>query len=147
MPLIPRDGGPRFRIEITEEIDPNSVGDWYEIRTLLGYHARLQVVSASMVMKLPASRLERMEMGDSLDPTEMVNVQVSAADAAHLRLSVWLTAWSHKEDITSLTIRRIPKAHADAILAAIQEFEKVQGGPSKNSPLADDSKVLSESTS
>jgi hypothetical protein len=147
MPLIPRDGGPTHRIEITEAIDPGSVGDWYEIRTMLGYHARMQAESSSMYMKLPASHLERLELGERLPSDDMVEVRLNAADAAHLRLSVWLKAWSHKEDITSLTIRRLPKSHAEAILKAIAAFEKIQGGPRKDGPLAGSSDASSAAPS
>jgi hypothetical protein len=144
MPLIPRDGGPTHRIEITEAIDAGSVGDWYEIRTMLGYHARMQADAISaMKFSLPAGRLER----GQLNPDEMVQVQMNLADAAHLKLSLWLKAWSHKEDISSLTIRRIPKSHADAILNAIAVFEKIQGGPRRDGPLADTSEASSGASS
>lgn len=147
MALIPRDGGPRHRIEITEDIDPNSVGDWYEIRTMLGYHSRMQADTAAMFVKVPASRLDRLETGEQFNPDEMVTIQMNTADVNHLKLSVWLMGWSHADAINSNTIRRMPLSHAQAVLRAIREYEKFQGGPSKNSPLADDLKPLPASTS
>lgn len=142
MPLMPRDGGRRHRIEITGEIDPGSVGDWYEIKTALGYYDRLEANTArGMSMKLPARRLER---GDVLRPDEQVTVQMdNLAAATHIKLMVWLADWSHPEPISSATVRRIPESHAQAILDAIERYEAAQGAPGKDSPLPDGSSDLS----
>lgn len=138
MPLMPRDGGARRRIEITAEIDPSSVGDWYEIKTRLGYYERAQASNARGVsFKVPARKLER---GNVLDPHELVTVSMdNQADAMHYRLAIYLSAWSHAEDISSLTIKRIPEAHVAAILDAIEEVEREQDGPQLGDPLANGS--------
>ena len=118
MPLIPRDGGQRHRIVITEEIDPASAGDWYDIKTALGYYERLQASAARGIsFKMPADRLQRGEVpgGDQLVTVSMDNL----AEATHIKLMVWLAAWSHPEPITSATVRRIPESHARAIQDAI----------------------------
>ncbi|MBC7104563.1 MAG: hypothetical protein H5T97_01340 [Firmicutes bacterium] len=123
------------RIEITAEIDPASVGDWYEIRTQLGYYQRLIASGArAMTFKIPYRRLSR---GEEPDPNEVIPVTMdNLADATHLKLMVWLKAWSHPEPIQSSTVKRIPESHARAILDAIEECEVDQHGPERDGPLA-----------
>lgn len=126
MPLMPRDGGQRHRITITAAIDPASAGDWYEIKTALGYYDRLQANAArGLSFKLPADKLQRGEVpgGNQLVTVSMDNL----ADAAHIKLMVWLSAWSHPEPITSATVRRIPESHVRVIQDAIARFEARQG--------------------
>lgn len=141
MPLIPRDGGKRHRIVITEDVDPSSVGDWYEIKTALGYYDRLQASTArGAAFKLPANKLQRGEVpgGDQLISVTMDNL----AEATHIKLMVWLAAWCHAEPISSATVRRVPESHAKAILDAIARYEADQGAIlSVDSPLAGASSV------
>jgi len=134
MPLTPRDGGTRRRIEITADIDPENAGDWYEVKTELGFHERMNASNTrGFSFKIPAGRLQS---GRDLDPGQLVTVSSDgAADAAVIKLAIYLTDWSHGDKITALTIRRIPPLSADYLLNAITEIEAAQEGPSKDSPL------------
>lgn len=142
MPLIPRDGGPTHRIEITPEIDPAGVGDWYEIKTQLGYYDRMQASDMrGGSIRMPAHRVTQAQ---DLGPDELVTLTMdNVAEATHIKLCVWLKAWSHPDHMTSATIRRIPESHARAILKAIDRYEQHQGGPAKDSPLPQGSNGLS----
>jgi hypothetical protein len=140
MPLIDKHGGSRERIEITAEIDPNSAGDWYEIRTQLGYYHRLEASEiAGGSIRVPARRVTE---GSDLLPDEMVSLTLdNMAQAANKKLLIWLTDWSHTEDngrptdITPANVRRIPESHFRAIMARIKAHEDNQWGPAKDSPL------------
>lgn len=133
MPLVPRDGGDHHRIEITADIDPHSVGDWYTIKTQLGWWDREKASAAQGVtLNLPYGRAT----AGQIDPEELVPVTLERqAHVAFQKLSVWLVEWSHKEPISANTIKRIPQSHAREILRAIGRFERQQEGPGEDSPL------------
>lgn len=128
MPLIPRDPE-TVRLDIGE--------DWYELRGQLGwYHRqRLSEVSA-MAVHLPWRSVKD---GDIQVPQdEKVPVTLDGLPDVNLgKLLAYVKTWSHKEPINEHTVKRLPPAHARALLRRIDELEERQDGPADDSPLGE----------
>lgn len=122
-------------------------GDWYELRTQLGWYYRNQLSDgAGISIHLPWSTVKDGEI--RLAGSEHVPVTMDGMPDVQLnRLLVYVAAWSHREPITEKTIKRVPPAHAKRLLARIAQLEKEQDGPTEDSPLAVPSNGSSEAPS
>lgn len=127
MPLIPRDNGGLVEVEID--------GDVYWLKKRLGWYERSQASE----MKGITFYYKQRDIEDGLahiSKDDYVPVTLDGQEDAQLgRLYVWLAKWSHKDDLSKLTLRRLPQRHAERLLEEITRLEQEQDGPTADDPL------------
>lgn len=120
MPLVAHESTTR-RVEID--------GEWYELRTQLGWYAREKASAANAVRFFVKGKdLEEIEDRE-------VEGKLDTATANMRKFIVYLKSWSHSEPLTEENIRRIPAAHARRLVTEITELEKLQDGLNETDPL------------
>jgi hypothetical protein len=107
-------------------------GDWYELKTVLGWYDDALIHEASRRILIPVERGNLVRDG-------AVEVRMQNAPTDLVRLRARLRAWSHSEPLTEDNIKRIPPAHAAILLSRIGELEEAERAlslsePEKNSP-------------
>lgn len=103
------------REETHVEVGP----DWYDLKTWLGWYDAAEIGAAKRKMIVPIS-------GGQLVAEGAVEVVVRGAPPDLARLRARLVRWSHSEAITEDSIKRIPRAHAKALLAKIAELDRAE---------------------
>lgn len=109
MPLV---GDETVRVEID--------GDWYEIKTALGWYEQKKTGMAEAVtLGVPTAVVDK----GKLEAGDVFQVKIGTADVILRKLQLYLVGWSHSAPRNEENIKRIPPAHVDAILGKIKELE------------------------
>lgn len=124
MPLMPKNS-PTVELEID--------GDTYTLKTYLTFAEREETSEMqAFKLRMPYNKVER----GKIDQAQMVDVVPDFLALKLRKLQIWIVKWSHNEPLVSANLRRLPPAHADAILAKIAELEaQGQRGIQEDSPL------------
>lgn len=134
--LLPKNGVTNtVRIEIDDA--------WYDIKNeISGWH-RSKINSHGQVMVREAEVGKRPKKGDKVQ----METRVEQHKLEAFKIGVYLSAWSHDENITANSIQRLTPKHYNAILDKIEELEEEADGPDEDSPLEESSNGSSGKTS
>jgi len=123
-------------------------GDWYELRQALGHFHRMMVSEISAItIHLPGRKLRN---GNDMLIEDNDTIPATMEATAHVnnkRLYAYIRTWSHSEPITEDNCKYIPPDHARVLLRKIAELQRLQDGPTEDSPLANGSISSSEALS
>lgn len=97
-------------------------GDRYELKEALGFRDRKRQEVETFAFRIPDDALGE----DGRVDRARIELVSRQADVDFLKIRVRLVAWSHREPITDDNVARIPPHHAEALLAKIEELEKVE---------------------
>jgi hypothetical protein len=134
---------------IAREIDTHRVeidGDWYDLRKALGHFHRTMVSQVGAVTLHLRGRDVRDASKDFIiaDNDTVAATLENTAENNNLRLYAYIRAWSHPEPVSKDNCKRIPPAHAAALLREITQLQRHQDGPKDSDPLASNSTSSSD---
>jgi hypothetical protein len=106
--------------------------DWDDLKAVLGWYDAELVAEARRKVLVPVERGKIVYDG-------VLEVRLEAAPSDLVLLRARLSAWSHADELNEANLKRLPVAHANALLARIAELEKAEAAleltePEKNSP-------------
>lgn len=121
-------------------------GDWYELRTQLGFYRRAEVSDGmALTIHMPWSVVRNGV--DAIDDERVPMTLERQPKIQMKRLYTYIARWSHPEPKNWENIQNIPPRHAKKLLDRIEELEAAQDGPAEDSPLDEPSAVSLEALS